>query len=62
VYEIGRIFWNKDMDSKHNPEFTTMKLYQDYTDFHGMMDVAEGITSGAAREIPGGYQVEWLSR
>lgn len=42
VYEIGRIFRNKDMDSKHNPEFTTVGLYQAYTDFHGMMDVTEG--------------------
>lgn len=60
VYEVGRIFRNEGMDPKHNPEFTTVELYQAYTDFHGMMDVAEGIISGAANEIFGNYQVEWL--
>ena len=59
VYEIGRIFRNEGMDPKHNPEFTTVELYQAYTDFHGMMDIAEGILSGAAKEILGGYQVQW---
>ena len=59
VYEIGRIFRNEGMDPKHNPEFTTVELYQAYTDFHGMMDVAEGILSGAAKEILGTYQVQW---
>ena len=59
VYEIGRIFRNEGMDPKHNPEFTTVELYQAYTDFHGMMDVAEGILSGAAKEILGTYEVEW---
>ncbi|MCI8818580.1 MAG: lysine--tRNA ligase [Oscillibacter sp.] len=62
VYEIGRIFRNEGMDPKHNPEFTTVELYQAYTDFHGMMDVVEGILSGAAKEILGGYQVEWLGQ
>jgi lysyl-tRNA synthetase class 2 len=59
VYEIGRIFRNEGMDPKHNPEFTTVELYQAFTDFHGMMDIAEGILSGAAKEILGTYQVEW---
>ncbi len=59
VYEIGRIFRNEGMDPKHNPEFTTVELYQAYTDFHGMMDIAEGILSGAAKEILGTYRVEW---
>ena len=59
VYEIGRIFRNEGMDPKHNPEFTSVELYQAYTDFHGMMDIAEGILSGAAKEILGTYQVEW---
>ena len=59
VYEIGRIFRNEGMDAKHNPEFTTVELYQAYTDFHGMMDIAEGILSGAAKEILGSYQVRW---
>ena len=62
VYEIGRIFRNEGMDPKHNPEFTTVELYQAYTDFHGMMDIAEGIISGAAQEILGSCQVEWLGQ
>ena len=60
VYEIGRIFRNEGMDPKHNPEFTTVELYQAYTDFHGLMDIAEGIISGAAKEILGTYEVEWM--
>ena len=60
VYEIGRIFRNEGMDPKHNPEFTTVELYQAYADFHDMMDVAEGIISGAAKEILGTYEVEWM--
>ncbi|MBE6733228.1 MAG: lysine--tRNA ligase [Ruminococcaceae bacterium] len=60
VYEIGRIFRNEGMDPKHNPEFTTVELYQAYADFHDMMDIAEGIISGAAKEIHGAYEVEWL--
>ena len=60
VYEIGRIFRNEGMDPKHNPEFTTVELYQSYADFHDMMDIAEGIISGAAKEIHGTYEIEWL--
>ncbi len=60
VYEIGRIFRNEGMDPKHNPEFTTVELYQSYADFHDMMDIAEGIISGAAMEIHGTYELEWL--
>ena len=60
VYEIGRIFRNEGMDPKHNPEFTTVELYQAYTDFHGMMDIAEDIISGAAQKILGTYEVEWM--
>ena len=59
VYEIGRIFRNEGMDPKHNPEFTTVELYEAYADFHDMMDIAEGILSGAAKEILGTYEVEW---
>ena len=59
VYEIGRIFRNEGMDPKHNPEFTSVELYQSYADFHDMMDIAEGILSGAAKEILGTYEVEW---
>ena len=60
VFEVGRIFRNEGMDTKHNPEFTTCELYQAYTDLGGMMDVLEGIISGAAQEILGTYQVNWL--
>ena len=60
VYEVGRIFRNEGMDPKHNPEFTTVELYQAYADFHDMMDIAEGILSSAAREICGSYQLKWL--
>ncbi|NCB50755.1 MAG: lysine--tRNA ligase [Clostridia bacterium] len=59
VYEIGRIFRNEGMDTKHNPEFTTIELYEAYTDFHGMMDIAEGILTGAAEKICGGYELRW---
>ena len=59
VYEIGRIFRNEGMDTKHNPEFTTVELYQSYADFHDMMDIAEGVLSGAAKEILGTYEVDW---
>ena len=60
VYEIGRIFRNEGMDPKHNPEFTTIELYEAYADFHDMMDIAEGILSTAAKDILGSYQVQWL--
>jgi lysyl-tRNA synthetase class 2 len=59
VYEIGRIFRNEGMDTKHNPEFTTNELYEAYTDFSGMMDIAEGIFAGAAKTICGGYALRW---
>ena len=60
VYEVGRIFRNEGMDTKHNPEFTTCELYQAYTNLDGMMDILEGILTGAAKEILGTYQIEWL--
>ena len=60
VYEVGRIFRNEGMDPKHNPEFTSVELYQAYADFHDMMDIAEGIISGAAKQILGTYEVEWM--
>ena len=60
VYEVGRIFRNEGMDNKHNPEFTTCELYQAYTNLDGMMDILEGILSGAAKEILGTYQLQWL--
>ena len=60
VYEVGRIFRNEGMDTKHNPEFTTCELYQAFTNLDGMMDILEGILSGAAKEILGTYQLQWL--
>ena len=60
VYEVGRIFRNEGMDPKHNPEFTTVELYQAYADFHDMMDIAEGVLSGAAKAIHDSYTLEWL--
>ena len=59
VYELGRIFRNEGMDPKHNPEFTTVELYQAYTDFNGMMDLFEDLLSSAAKELLGGYQLTW---
>ncbi|MCR5576994.1 MAG: lysine--tRNA ligase [Oscillospiraceae bacterium] len=60
VYEIGRIFRNEGMDTRHNPEFTTVELYEAYADFNDMMDLFEALLSGAAKEILGTYEVEWL--
>ena len=53
VYEIGRVFRNEGMDTKHNPEFTLMELYQAYTDFHGMMDLTENLYRHVAQEVLG---------
>ena len=60
VYEIGRIFRNEGMDPKHNPEFTSVELYQAYADFHDMMDIAEGIFTTFAQEVLGTYEAEWM--
>ncbi|WP_417327084.1 lysine--tRNA ligase, partial [Evtepia gabavorous] len=59
VYEIGRIFRNEGMDTKHNPEFTTVELYEAYADFHDMMDLFEAFLSSAAQKILGTYEVTW---
>ena len=59
VYEIGRIFRNEGMDTRHNPEFTTIELYQAYADFNDMMDLFEDLLSSAAQKILGTYQVQW---
>ena len=59
VYEVGRIFRNEGMDTRHNPEFTTVELYEAYADFNDMMDLFEALLSGAAKEICGGYQLQW---
>ena len=59
VYEIGRIFRNEGMDNRHNPEFTSIELYQAYADFNDMMDLFEDLLSSAAQKILGAYQVEW---
>ena len=53
VYEIGRVFRNEGMDTRHNPEFTLMELYQAYTDFHGMMDLTEDLYRHVAMEVLG---------
>ena len=60
VYEIGRIFRNEGMDTKHNPEFTTVELYEAYADFNDMMDLFEELLSSAAQKILGTYELEWL--
>ena len=59
VYEIGRIFRNEGMDTQHNPEFTTVELYQAYADFNDMMDLFEDFLSSAAQKILGTYEVTW---
>ena len=59
VYEIGRIFRNEGMDTKHNPEFTTLEMYESYANFETMMDYVEGILSSAAMELRGTYELEW---
>ncbi len=59
VYEIGRIFRNEGMDTKHNPEFTTIELYQAYADFNDMMDLFEELLSSAAQKLLGTYHVTW---
>ena len=60
VYEIGRIFRNEGMDPKHNPEFTTIELYQAYADFNDMMDLFEDLLTSAAQKLLGTYELEWL--
>lgn len=60
VYELGRIFRNEGMDTRHNPEFTTVELYESYADFNDMMDLFEALLSGAAMEILGTYDISWL--
>ena len=63
VYEIGRIFRNEGMDPKHNPEFTTVELYQAYADFHDMMDIAEGVLTSRCQGDPGHLsRCEWHGR
>ena len=59
VYEVGRIFRNEGMDTRHNPEFTTVELYQAYADFNDMMDLFEDLLSGASQEILGADTVTW---
>lgn len=59
VYEIGRIFRNEGMDTKHNPEFTTVELYEAYADFNDMMDLFEELLSSAAQSILNTYELEW---
>ncbi len=60
VYEIGRIFRNEGMDIKHNPEFTSIELYEAYTDYHGMMERAEQLIHESAMKACGTDQVTWM--
>ena len=59
VYEVGRIFRNEGMDTKHNPEFTTIELYQAYTDYHGMMDLVEELYKRLAEKICGSLVIPY---
>ena len=59
VYEVGRIFRNEGMDTKHNPEFTTIEVYQSYTDFHGMMDLVEDMMKQVAQKVCGSLVVPY---
>lgn len=60
VYEVGRIFRNEGMDPKHNPEFTTIELYQAYTDFHGMMDLVENMMKTVAQNVCGSMVIPYM--
>ena len=59
VYEVGRIFRNEGMDTKHNPEFTTIELYQAYTDYHGIMDLVEDMMKTVAQNVCGTLQIPY---
>ena len=59
VYEIGRVFRNEGLDTRHNPEFTLMELYQAYTDYYGMMDLTENLFRYVAQEVTGGLQLPY---
>ncbi len=59
VYEIGRVFRNEGLDTRHNPEFTLMELYQAYTDYHGMMDLTENMYRHVAREVLGTTKITY---
>ena len=62
VYEVGRIFRNEGMDPTHNPEFTTIELYQAYTDFHGMMDLVEEMMKTVAMKVCGTLQITYQGK
>ena len=59
VYEIGRVFRNEGLDTRHNPEFTLMELYQAYTDYHGMMDLTENLYRYVAKEVTGSQVLQY---
>ena len=59
VYEIGRVFRNEGVDTRHNPEFTLMELYQAYTDYHGMMNLTENLYRYLAQEVCGGTKIQY---
>jgi lysyl-tRNA synthetase class 2 len=62
VYEVGRIFRNEGMDPKHNPEFTTIELYQAFTDFHGMMDLVEELYKRLALKVCGSMEITYQGK
>ena len=62
VYEVGRIFRNEGMDPTHNPEFTSIELYQAYTDFHGMMDLVEEMMKTVAQKVCGTLQIQYQGK
>ena len=62
VYEVGRIFRNEGMDTKHNPEFTTIELYQAFTDYHGMMDLVEDLYRTLAKEVTGDTKIVYQGK
>ena len=62
VYEVGRIFRNEGMDPKHNPEFTSIELYQAFTDFHGMMDLVEELYKRLAQKICGSMVIPYQGK
>ncbi|HHX77133.1 MAG TPA: lysine--tRNA ligase [Firmicutes bacterium] len=62
VYEIGRVFRNEGISTRHNPEFTTMELYQAYADYHDMMEITENMIADIARALTGGFKIIYQGR
>src|SRR5699024_9657067 len=62
VYEFGRLFRNEGMDTKHNPEFTTVEVYEAYSDMEGMMELTEGMIEHAALKVCGTTELTWKDK